>query len=165
MNQEFLHRIEDIVTGLGYDCVNVTLRSDFGRLKVQVLIDTLGGINAGDCELVSGHINKYLDTLTDVPQLANSRYYLEVSSPGIERPLFKFEDYSAFQGKEVRLRLSKPVNGRKTFTGIISNAANGIITIMCDNNQINIPFENVKGGNLVYRFDNDKKFTPKRRKH
>ncbi|MBQ9389061.1 MAG: ribosome maturation factor RimP [Synergistaceae bacterium] len=165
MNQEFLHRIEDIVTGLGYECVHAALRSDFGRLKLQVLIDTLGGINAGDCELVSGHINKYLDTLTDIPELGKGRYYLEVSSPGIERPLFKFGDYSAFQGREVRIRLSKLIDGRKSFTGIISKAECGIITLLCDGSEINIPFETVKGGNLVYRFENDKKINPKRRKH
>ena len=58
MNDDFLHNIEYIVERLGYECVHAGVRTDFGRLKLQILIDTLGGINAGDCELVSGHVSK-----------------------------------------------------------------------------------------------------------
>lgn len=158
MKQDFLDKIENIVTGLGYECVYAGLRSDFGRLKVQVLIDTLGGINAGDCELVSNTVSDYLDTVTDVPELGSKRYYLEVSSPGIERPLFKLTDYVRFQGREARIRLSKLIDGRKTFTGIINSVIDNNINILCDDREFNIPFEAVKGGNLIYRFnDNNKK--------
>ena len=170
--QNLLKHIEDIVTGLGYECVNVSIRTDFGRLKVQILIDTLGGINAGDCELVSGHVNKFLDENGETPELEKGRYYLEVSSPGIERPLYKLSDYERFQGREARIRLSKLIDGRKTFTGIIQgvNVNNNSVNILCENeNEARvIPFESVKGGNLVYRFedkdkDNDAKSNNKRR--
>ncbi|MBQ4431157.1 MAG: ribosome maturation factor RimP [Synergistaceae bacterium] len=155
MNEEVLHRIESIVESLGYECVHAGVRTDFGRLKLQVLIDTLGGINAGDCELVSGHISSWLDGMTDVPGLDKGRYYLEVSSPGIERQLYKPQDYIRFQGKEVRVRLSKPADGRKTFTGIIQRASDEAVTIMCEDGQKDIPFSSIKGGNLVYRFKDE----------
>ena len=156
MNEEFLKHVEDIVTGLGYECVHAGIRSEFGRLKLQVLIDTLGGINAGDCELVSGHINSYLDGLQEIPGLDKGRYYLEVSSPGIERPLYKLEDYARFQGREARVRLSKLIDGRKTFTGIIQSAAGNIVTILSESKECQLPYEAIRGGNLVFRFDDEK---------
>ena len=157
MDKELLHHIEDIVTGLGYECVHAGIRSEFGKLKLQVLIDTLGGINAGDCELVSGHISSYLDSMPEITGLDKGRYYLEVSSPGIERPLYKLEDYARFQGREARVRLSKLVDGRKTFTGIIKSAKNGIVAILCEGREYDLPYEAIKGGNLVFRFDDEKR--------
>ena len=161
MREDFLRRIEDIVTGLGYECVHVSLRTDFGRVKLQVLIDTLGGINAGDCETVSGHVSDFLDSSEEIPELEKGRYYLEVSSPGIERPLYKFDDYKRFQGREARLRLSAPIEGRKTFTGKIQSAENDSVKILCEDGEKDIPFSSIKGGNLVYRFGNEES---KRRK-
>ena len=155
MTENFLHHIEGIVTDLGYECVHVGLRTDFGRLKLQVLIDTLGGINAGDCELVSGHVNSYLDSMDEIPGLDKGRYYLEVSSPGIERPLYKPEDYVRFQGKEARLRLSRLIDGRKTFTGTIQRSTDQAVTILSEGEEKDIPFSAIKGGNLVYRFNDD----------
>ncbi|MBQ9903460.1 MAG: ribosome maturation factor RimP [Synergistaceae bacterium] len=157
MTEKFLDKIENIVTALGYECVHVGLRTDFGKLKLQVLIDTLGGINAGDCELVSGHVNDFLDSLENVPELDRGRYYLEVSSPGIERPLYKLEDYSRFQGKEARIRLSKLLDGRKTFTGIIQGVRDDSVAINCEGSEKIIPFSSIRGGNLVFRFENDDK--------
>ena len=161
MTEDFLHHIENIVTGLGYECVHVSLRTDFGKVRLQILIDTLGGINAGDCETVSGHVSSFLDSSEEIPELEKGRYYLEVSSPGIERPLYKFDDYKRFQGKEARLRLSSPIEGRKTFTGIIQSAENDAVKILCDDGEKDIPFSSIKGGNLVYRFRNEES---KRRK-
>lgn len=157
MNEEILHQINNIVESLGYECVNVSLRTDFGRTKLQILIDTLGGINAGDCELVSGHVSRYLDGIEDVPGLDKGRYYLEVSSPGIERPLFRLGDYERFQGKEARVRLSKLIDGRKTFTGIIQRVEDDAVIMLCDKQEKDIPFSLIKGGNLVYRFNDEKR--------
>ena len=155
---KFLQDIESIITGLGYECVHVGIKTDFGRVRLQVLIDTLGGINAGDCELVSGHVNKFLDENADlVPILDKGRYYLEVSSPGIERPLYKSSDYARFQDREARVRLvsGKLLDGRKTFTGIIKAASDKALTLFTDGEEKVIPFEIIKGGNLVFRFNND----------
>lgn len=155
MNDYFLQQIESIVTRLGFECVHVGIRTDFGRMKVQILIDTLGGINVEDCELVSGHVNKFLDENSDMPELDRGRYYLEVSSPGIERPLYKPDDYERFSGREARIRLDGLHDGRKTFTGIISGIDSGRLILLCDGEEKVIPFEIIKGGNLVYRFENE----------
>ncbi len=169
MNENFLRQIENIITSSGYECVHVGVRTDFGRMKIQILIDTLGGINVEDCEAVSKRVNKFLDDNADMPELDKGRYYLEVSSPGIERPLYTPEDYERFSGREVRVKLGELLNGRKTFTGILQAVSEGRVKILCDGNEINIPFDIIKGGNLVYRFenendDNDHKRKKKRRK-
>ncbi|MBQ3397196.1 MAG: ribosome maturation factor RimP, partial [Synergistaceae bacterium] len=135
--------------------VHVGIRTDFGRMKVQILIDTLGGINVEDCELVSGHVNKFLDEHSDMPEFDKGRYYLEVSSPGIERPLYRLADYERFAGKEARIRLSELLEGRKTFTGIIQRVEGNEIILRCEGKDIHIAFEIIKGGNLLYRFENE----------
>ena len=171
MKEDFLKQIEFIVERSGYECAHVGVRTDFGRMKLQILIDSLGGINVDDCELVSKQINKFLDENPDVPELDDKgRYFLEVSSPGIERPLYKLQDYERFQGHEVRVRLNSLIEGRKTFTGVIQSV--GIedckVNLLCDNLEKQIPFELIKGGNLIYRFNNelsdDKKTKKKGRK-
>ena len=156
MDTNFLHTIEEIITRLGYECVHVGIKNDFGKLRLQILIDTLGGINVDDCELVSKRVNKFLDESPDLPELEKGRYYLEVSSPGVERPLYKLGDYERFSGREARLRLSSPIEGRKTFTGKILGVEGENVKILCEDEERLIPFANIKGANLVYRFEDDK---------
>ena len=160
MTDEFLKQIESIVTKAGYECVHIGIKKDFGRVRVQILIDTLGGINVDDCETVSRRVNKFLDENQDATEL--ERYYLEVSSPGVERPLYKLEDYIRFQGREVRIRINGAIEGRKNFTGFINSVEeNKNICLICDNgtekNEIKIPFDSIKGANLVFRFGNENK--------
>ncbi len=168
MDDNFLHAIEQIVTGLGYECVHTGIRNDAGKLRLQILIDTLGGINVDDCEKVSKRVNKFLDESPDIPETGKGRYYLEVSSPGVERPLYKLNDYERFSGKEARLRLSDPIEGKKTFTGIIigindgyvetqyENSNSSYVELKCEDGNYSIPFTNIKGANLVFRFESEK---------
>ena len=153
MNDNFLLRIEQIITGLGYECVHVGIKNDFGKIRLQILIDTIGGINVDDCELVSKRVNKFLDEAADQPGLDKGRYYLEVSSPGLERPLYKLGDYERFSGREARLRLSTPTEGRKTFTGVLSGVMDGKVNINCEDGLHSIPFTDIKSANLVFRFE------------
>ena len=161
-----MQQIESIVESSGYECVHVGIRTDFGKMKVQILIDSLGGINVDDCEIVSKRVNKFLDENPDLPELDKGRYYLEVSSPGVERPLYKLHDYERFQGREARIRINGLIEGRKTFTGIIKSVSEGQVNLLCDEVVKHIPFEQIKGGNLVYRFEfeNDDKKNKNRKK-
>ena len=164
MDNNFLLKIEDIVTGLGFECVHVGIKSDSGKLRLQILIDTLGGINVDDCELVSRRVNKFLDSSPDMPELDKGRYYLEVSSPGIERPLYKLEDYTRFTGREARIRLLKPIEGRKTFTGEILGVEGGNVKLSCGNDERLIPFTDIKGANLTFRFNDEHEHSKGRKK-
>lgn len=177
--EELFKLIAEQVEKLGYECVHVGLNNSAG-LSIQILIDSLGGINLSDCENVSKSINLMLDKLDsnnkDGSKNKNNkdknykddkneknyknengylagikgRYYLEVSSPGIERPLFTLEHYRRFQGSEARLRLAEPFEGRKTLTGEIISAGDDSVKIYLNDEEreIKVPFNIIKAGNL-----------------
>lgn len=102
------------VEGLGYELVAVQLRPEQGRLVLRLLVDRPGGITLGECVGISREVGPHLD----VADLIRSRYALEVSSPGIQRPLRRAHDYDRFRGERVVVRTRAAVDGRKTFRGI-----------------------------------------------
>ena len=87
-----------------------------------------------------------------IPELGG-RYYLEVSSPGVERPLFTPEHYARFRGREARVRLSDPVEGRKSLTGEIVSADESTVLLFAadEEREIAVPFGKIKSGSLVFR--------------
>lgn len=110
-------KIEDllapVVDALGYELVDVRLGTEFGRLTVRLLVDRPGGITVGECAEISREVGPHLE----VADLIDRRYVLEVSSPGIQRPLKKAADFLRFQGERVIVKTSKPITNRKTFRG------------------------------------------------
>ena len=113
------------------------------------MVDSLGGINIGDCEKISKALNRRLDA-QDSEEL-NERYYLEVSSPGLERPLFKPNDYERFSGREARIRTQELIGGRKTHTGFIRASDETSVTLETERGVENIPFSAVTRAALVFR--------------
>ena len=151
--QRLTRAVTETVERLGYECVHVGMKGGAGGLNLQVLIDSLGGITVDDCETVSKSLNRMLDG-ADFPEL-EKRYYLEVSSPGVERPLFTLEQYERFLGQEARLRLNEPLEGRKSLTGKISATTREGVTLYVSEEErdIFVPFPLIKGGNLVFRME------------
>lgn len=149
--KSLMSSVAEVVERLGYECVHVGMKTDSVRLRLQVLIDSMGGINVQDCETVSRAVNRLLDE-RDFTELSG-RYYLEVSSPGLERPLFTPGQYGRFRGQEARIRLSSPVAGRKTLTGAIVEATEERVVLFVEDEEreIAVPFQWIKSGNLVYR--------------
>ncbi|MDR1623240.1 MAG: ribosome maturation factor RimP [Synergistaceae bacterium] len=150
--EELSRAIETIVTELGYECVNVALVTEEGRPVLRVMIDSLGGINVGDCEVVSKSVNRYLDG-KDARGAGdwNDRYYLEVTSPGLERPLFTSGDYERFRGKEVRIKTHALVDGRKTHVGIIETSDDTSVILKVEEGTRRVPFDDVARATLVFR--------------
>ena len=151
LSQAFL-AIEKIVAELGYECVNVALVTEDGRSLLRVMIDSIGGINIGDCETISNAINRWLDApySAETGELGN-RYYLEVSSPGLERPLFTPADYARFRGKEVRIRTSELVDGRKNHVGFLIASDETSVTINTEQGYKTLHFDDVTHAALVFR--------------
>lgn len=102
------------IEGLGYELVAVQLRPEGGRLVLRLLVDRPGGITLKECAGISREIAPHLDVADPI----RSRYSLEVSSPGIQRPLVRAQDYERFRDQRVILRAREAVDGRKTFRGI-----------------------------------------------
>lgn len=95
-------------------------------------------ISTDDCELVSRWLSKELDERDPIEQ----NYYLEVSSPGLDRALIKESDYERFKGKSVEIKLYKAIDGKKNLKGILQGLKNGVVSIALPQGDImEIPFE------------------------
>ncbi len=144
-------RVEDLlreaVLAKGLELVHVEYQPQGATSLLRIYIDKQGGVNLKDCEQVS----KHAAVLLDVEDLIPHHYMLEVSSPGIERPLFKETDYRRFVGQEIRLMATEKVENRKKFTGFIQDFAEGVLSLKCDGTTYKIPFGIIKKANLVYR--------------
>jgi ribosome maturation factor RimP len=149
---ELFQSIGAIVTVLGYECVNVALVSEDGRPVLRVMIDSLGGINVGDCEMTAKAINRWLDgkDAEEAVELSG-KYYLEVSSPGLERPLFTPADYERFKNREARIKTHAMIGDRKIHIGFIRTSDEESVTLETEQGQETIPFSAVTRATLVYR--------------
>ncbi|MCG6933410.1 MAG: ribosome maturation factor RimP [Gallionella sp.] len=135
--------VETTVAGLGYELVDIE-RS--GRGLLRVFIDKPDGISVDDCQVVSNQ-------LTRLFMVENVDYErLEVSSPGLDRPLKKEADFARFSGEKVQLRLRMPMEGRKNFTGMIAGVNEGVLQLDVDGKPIAIELSNLDKARLVPTF-------------
>jgi ribosome maturation factor RimP len=150
--EELSRSIGAIVAELGYECVDAALVTEEGRSTVRVMIDTLGGVDVSDCERVSKAVNRYLDGEGVAESGAlGGRYYLEVSSPGLERPLFTPADYERFKGREARVKTFEFLDGRKTHVGFIAEANETSVLLKTEQGASSIPFGAIARATLVFR--------------
>ncbi len=142
--------VESAVRALGYELVGVEHLSHGKHSIVRVFIDSERGITLADCERASHQISGVLD----VEDPIRGQYNLEVSSPGLDRPLFTVEHYARFLGEKVKIRLRLAINGRRKFTGRIQKVENGVITIVDDADQeFELTVDDVEKANLVPDYD------------
>lgn len=139
--------IEPAVTALGYELWGVQLLSQGRHSTLRIFIDKPEGINIDDCAAVSHQVSGILD----VEDPIKSQYTLEVSSPGIDRPLFKLDQYQRYIGEDIALRLRTPVSGRRKFSGLLKavEAGNIIVRIEDEDEEYVLPFESIDKANIV----------------
>ncbi|HWS12287.1 MAG TPA: ribosome maturation factor RimP [Rhodocyclaceae bacterium] len=140
--------IERAVAGLGYEFVDFET-SPRGRL-LRVFIDTPaqpGGVTVDDCARVSHHLTR----LFAVENVDYDR--LEVSSPGLDRPLKRPADFERFAGQEAQLRLRVPIAGRRNFTGVLSGVAEGRLRLLSGGETFELELEQIEKARLVPNFD------------
>ncbi len=135
--------VETTVAGLGYELVDLEVT---GRGMVRVFLDKPAGITLDDCELVSNQLVR----LFTVEGVAYDR--LEVSSPGLDRPLKKEADFARFRGQKANLKLRVPLAGRKNFTGTLGEVQGGVLQLEVDGSQVAIELSNVDRARLVPTF-------------
>lgn len=140
--------IRQPVEMLGYELVGVEL-TDAGHGQIlRIYIDKEDGINANDCSSVSHQVSGILD----VEDPIRGNYFLEVSSPGVDRPLFYLEHYQKFCGKKVKIKMASPFNGRKKFTGQLVAVEGEMILLDEDGLDYEIPFNLIDSARLVVEF-------------
>jgi len=140
--------LKDVVELDGVELVYVEYRPEGSPSVLRIYIDKPGGVGLQDCERVS----KQASALLDEENLILRRYVLEVSSPGIERPLFKEADYRRFVGKEIRLFTTETIEDRRKFTGLIRTFSEGVLKLDFDGETYQIPFSKIRKANLVHQF-------------
>ncbi len=137
--------LETTLSGLEYELVDLEV-ANRGR-QVRVFIDKAGGINIDDCTAVSNH-------LTRVFAVENVDYdRLEVSSPGMDRPLHKEQDYVRFAGHRVRVKLRSPIGGRKIFSGVLGDVHDGAFQLLVDEKPVLLKLADVEKARLIPDFD------------
>ncbi len=150
-------RIEDqiqvladpVALELGFEIVQVQYHREAGGAICRVLIDKPGGVTVEDCKVMSREIGDILDVEDPIP----SKYRLEVSSPGLDRPLVKESDFERFAGHRISLKAAQAVDGRKKFTGILKRLAGQRVMMEVDGTEVEIALSNIKKANLVPELD------------
>lgn len=143
--------IHTSVAAIGYELVGVEMLGQGGpNITLRVYIDHTQGITVDDCSKVSHQLSGILDVADLIP----GRYDLEISSPGLDRPLFKMEHFERFTGHKVRILLLKSlsIQGKRKFSGTLAGVDSNQVLMMDDDNIYRIPFEQIEIARLVPNF-------------
>jgi len=132
--------VEKTLGGLGYELVDLE-RSAKGRL-LRVFIDKPGGITLDDCGAVSNHLSRVL-TVEDVDYDR-----LEISSPGLDRPLRKESDFVRFAGQRARVKVRVPIDGQRNFVGVLRQAGAGRVELEVEGRTVTIDLANLDRARL-----------------
>jgi ribosome maturation factor RimP len=143
--------VEPAIRGQGYDLVDVEWKHESGAWVLRAFIDREGGVTLDDCSNVS-HL---LSATLDVSDLIKVPYTLEVSSPGLNRPLKKEADFRRFVGKKAKIRTKRPIGeARRNFSGTLVGVEDGKVKIDVGDQICDVPVDEVEKANLVYEFGN-----------
>ena len=113
---------------------------------IRVYIDRESGVDISDCEKVSRQVS----AVFDVEEPITEEYTLEVSSPGLERPLFRLEQFRKYVGSIIQLRMKKPQDGRKKFKGDLVRVDDDSIVLSIDGGEVEFQYTNIDKANLIY---------------
>ena len=141
--------LQPLIEDLDYEFVGIEQSSNPKNPAVVIYIDRPEGIAIEDCEKVSREIA----ALLDVEDPISGHYTLEVSSPGLDRPLFTAEQYASFAGELVKMTVYAPVDGRRKFKGPILAVSGETVTIDQDGTEVALELGNVVKARLVPDYD------------
>lgn len=135
---------EDVAIQEGVEVVDVEISGGSGRYIVRVYIDVERGVTISDCESFSRNLGALLEIDDPIP----TAYYLEVSSPGIEKVLRKQSHFDRYRGESVNIHLEKAFEGRKRVTGMIVDVTDSCVTIEQEGNRFVVKYGNIKKARL-----------------
>nr|WP_218573218.1 ribosome maturation factor RimP [Pseudomonas sp. L-22-4S-12] len=138
-----------VVESLGYECWGVEFLSQGRHSLLRVYIDQPDGVLVEDCEKVSRQISGVLDVEDPIA----SEYTLEVSSPGMDRPLFSLEQFAKHVGEQVKIKLRSPFDGRRNFQGLLRGVEEQDVVVLVDDHEYLLPIDLIDKANIIPRFD------------
>lgn len=138
--------IAPTIAALGYELLGCVYIPSAKSAVLRVYIDSVNGIMIADCERVSRQVSAVLD----VEDPLAGKYFLEVSSPGLDRPLFTLDHFRRFIGEEVNIRLHTMINNRKHVKGLLTGVEEDNVIVALENEKFILPFSNILKANLVH---------------
>ncbi|MEA3348198.1 MAG: ribosome maturation factor RimP [Pseudomonadota bacterium] len=142
---------EDLLLNLGYELVELEFAQSDENALLRLYIDREDGITLDDCT----HVSRMLGALLDVEDPISGRYNLEISSPGLNRRLSRPKDFQTRLGETIKVKLVKPLNGRRRFKGILRDYQENpmTVTIEVDGETFIVPLDETSRCSLVYNFN------------
>jgi len=138
--------LEPGISSMGYELVGVEFQTGGkGGGMLRIYIDSEQGISADDCQKVSYQVSGVLDVEDPIP----GHYTLEISSPGLDRMLFRPRDFERFAGRLIRIRTAYPLEGRRKFKGRLTGMQGDNVIFEQDDMEISLPFDQIEQARLV----------------
>ena len=143
--------LEPVVAALGYSLWGLEVIASGRHSTLRIYIDSDDGILVDDCEKVSRQVSSVLD----VEDPIQGEYTLEVSSPGMDRPLYALEQFACYVGHEINVRLRVPYEGRRRYKGRLVGVEGDEVVMQVDDHQFLFPVETIDKANVVPHFGSD----------
>ena len=152
LRDRLIELLEPVVNAIGYELVLLEYSPRDGSGMLRLFIDAPNGITLDDCEKVSREVAATLD----VEDVITQAYRLEISSPGLDRPLVKPEHYRRFKGEVAKVQTLAPIAGRRRFQGVIVESTDDAVMIETADGVITLPLADIDKAKLVPNFDKEK---------
>jgi ribosome maturation factor RimP len=148
LSEKIKAAVSDLIKVSGYELIDLALRKVSGVLNLQFFVDRpFGGISLKEC----ASLNEQLGELLDKENILDGRYILEVSSPGVDRPLKNEKDFLRAKGRYIRVFLGEPHDGKIELEGSIDNASEGILSLNTADAIKNIPLSKINKAKQVIK--------------
>lgn len=144
---QLVELVEPAVTALGFELWGLEYVPQRNHALLRIYIDGPSGVNVDDCALVSRQVSAVLD----VEDPIQTEYTLEVSSPGLDRPLFRLDQFARYVGERVVIRLRVPFERRRNFTGTLIGVEGEDVVVHVDDHEYLLPFESIDKAHIVGR--------------
>ncbi|MBA2709127.1 MAG: ribosome maturation factor RimP [Tatlockia sp.] len=145
IQNEIEELLKPLIIDLGYEMWGCEYLSQGRHSLLRIYIDKADGISLEDCERVSKQVSAFLDVEDPIP----GNYSLEISSPGIPRPMFNKDQYLRYVGHEIKIKTFKPINGIRKFSGKIMNVSDDILTLKVGEETLDVQFSHIVKANLI----------------
>ncbi len=155
LEDKLLNIVEDYLKNSIYELVQLIYQKEGSSWVIRIFIDKPEGISLDDCTSVSRGLSPILDELDKELNLPDN-YSLEVSSPGLDRPLVKLSDFERFKGNDVKIVLKKPQKNiddkRIRYKGILKGVVENSVLLQLDESEVLISFGLIEKANIIYKF-------------
>lgn len=140
---------EPVVNGMGYELIEIEYLPNPKYGVLRLFIDKESGIQVEDCSAVSRQVSAVID----VEDPVSGKFNLEVSSPGMDRPLRRAEDFQQFTGEVVKIKTSMPFEGQRNFKGLLKGMEEDLVVVECEDKEVRLPITAIDKARLVPDFD------------